>query len=484
MRSIKPASILLVLVMSGVAQAQKTEDFKLFSQHDEVESFYCFDVAMDGDVVVVGAPGYKIDGWYIGALFVYRLKDGAWEETKIVPSHQQPFSGFGMSVDISGDTIVTGANGFLAGYRRPVGAVYTYRFNGVSYEEQVLLRTEPREGDSFGREVAIDGNMIVASVPNAINPSGTRGAVVVFRDTGEGMTEHTLEPSLDNPYPSWWRTKVAVSGNRVVIGAPMEYQGGVLSGAFYIFEFDDGHWSSTRFTFEDRPWEVGFASDVAIDGDTVAVTAPRKAVPSDAVGSVFLYESIGGGWNRTQFRPSDGSQIIDSIAISGDRFIVGALTAREDLTGSAFLFSRNGDSWEESKLMASDAEPSDLFSFSAVLSSRRIVVGSLRGTGSRPNSGAGYVFEIPSDPLVAIAALCDLVIELVGDHKIAAALKQKLNVATKLLSDSSEKNDGAAVGALNAFVRSCQALRGKKLSIGAADALIAEAEAILHIIST
>ena len=44
------------------------------------------------------------------------------------------------------------------------------------------------------------------------------------------------------------------------------------------------------------------------------------------------------------------------------------------------------------------------------------------------------------------------------------------------------KNDGAAIGELEAFINAVEAQRGKKIPEAAADALIAEAQAIIDLL--
>ena len=63
------------------------------------------------------------------------------------------------------------------------------------------------------------------------------------------------------------------------------------------------------------------------------------------------------------------------------------------------------------------------------------------------------------------------------------SLLAKLDNALAKLDDGNPNNDGAAVNQLEAFINQVEAQRGKKISDGDADALIAAAGAIIALVS-
>ncbi|MHC4906535.1 MAG: GLUG motif-containing protein [Planctomycetota bacterium] len=94
---------------------------------------------------------------------------------------------------------------------------------------------------------------------------------------------------------------------------------------------------------------------------------------------------------------------------------------------------------------------------------------------SEPNSCVITVV----DPFEALAG--DIA-ELVQHNGIANSLLAKLDAALKILEDSNENNDGAAVGSLGAFINAVNAQRGKKISEADADSLIAAAQQIINML--
>ncbi len=78
----------------------------------------------------------------------------------------------------------------------------------------------PQQGSNFGSAVATNGNLAVVGVPNAsLQGYATCGSVDVF-NTSTGA----LVTTLVNPVPTssnQFGNSVAISGNTVVVGAPV-----------------------------------------------------------------------------------------------------------------------------------------------------------------------------------------------------------------------------------------------------------------------
>ncbi|MHC4467648.1 MAG: hypothetical protein ACYSYW_14025, partial [Planctomycetota bacterium] len=64
------------------------------------------------------------------------------------------------------------------------------------------------------------------------------------------------------------------------------------------------------------------------------------------------------------------------------------------------------------------------------------------------------------------------------------SLMTSLNTSVKVLRDSNPNNDGAAINTLQAFINKIEAQRGKRITEVIADALIAEAKAIVHALNS
>jgi len=88
-----------------------------------------------------------------------------------------------------------------------------------------------------------------------------------------------------------------------------------------------------------------------------------------------------------------------SVALLGDRALIGARDSAEVGNGSAYVFERQGDdSWlEVAKLIASDGAVGDYFGGAVSLSEDRAIVGAWKDDDLGDRSGSAYIFERQGD---------------------------------------------------------------------------------------
>ena len=133
-----------------------------------------YSVAVDGDTVVVGAYQHDItDDQDItsgdaGAAYVFTEVDGVWSElVKLTASVPAPGDYFGYSVAVDGDVVVVGAP---TGDRTDTGgntitdsgAAYVFtKVSGVWSQAAKLTASDGAANDEFGVSVAIEGDTVV-----------------------------------------------------------------------------------------------------------------------------------------------------------------------------------------------------------------------------------------------------------------------------------------------------------------------------------
>jgi hypothetical protein len=132
-------------------------------------------VAISGDSIIVGAPGDDERGENAGAAYVFvRDASGAWiERQKLLPYEAIAGDFFGWSVDLDGDVIVVGApgdrrdlNGVPLSPNTSRGAAYVFVLVNGSWVQQTRL--QPRSlvpGAYFGWRVAVSGVQLLVSAP-------------------------------------------------------------------------------------------------------------------------------------------------------------------------------------------------------------------------------------------------------------------------------------------------------------------------------
>ncbi len=165
------------------------EDAKLTASDAEAEDWFGVSVAVEGDVIIVGAEHDSDSGSYSGSAYIFHQPDGGWENmtetAKLTASDGREADRFGVSVFIHGGVALVGArNEDSRGSN--AGAVYVYRQNGLHWAEQTKLTASDGElGDRFGVAVAGDGDDALVGAPqeNAACPGFpdcNSGAAYVF----------------------------------------------------------------------------------------------------------------------------------------------------------------------------------------------------------------------------------------------------------------------------------------------------------------
>ena len=280
-------------------------------------------VAIDGNTVVISAPGGGVDGTF--GVYVLRTSDGGAtyvEVAKLTVSNAATYGDFASSVAIDGDTIVVGA--YMAGTG---GAVYVFRTSdgGATYGEVAMLTAaDAAADDSFGGSVAIDGDTVVIGANG--NNDGT-GAVYVFRTTDGGATYDQVAKltASDGATDDQFGNSVAIDGGTVVVGA-------WYGDAAYVFRTTDAWTTHTeiKLTAADAATGDYFGISVAIDGGTVVVGAYLDGDAGSMSGSAYVFLTTD-DWNTyTDIKlTADDVAAYDSfgvsVAIDGDTIVVGAV---------------------------------------------------------------------------------------------------------------------------------------------------------------
>ena len=311
------------------------------------------DLDIDGDVMVIGASGMDQDVFPLrvdtGSASVYRHDGNIWNyETTLWASDGDFGDWFGKTVAIDGNMIVVGAsahdyNNFLG---TNSGAAYVYRFDGASWSEVVELEMQtPEPGAQYGNAVAIDGHVIVVGAQYSselgINDAGL---VYVYRFSGGVITlEATLSPS-DAVTGQLFGASVAISGNRIVVGAPGDPANN--QGAAYIFNYNGNQWNQVAKMSDSHSFnDDQFGRVVAIDGDSIVVGVPSSDENGVDSGQVYSYAISNSTLsNPVIMRASDGAEgdyFGTAVAVSGEHIVVGA--SQSDslvyLAGAAYTMS-------------------------------------------------------------------------------------------------------------------------------------------------
>ncbi len=346
-----------------------------------------YSVAILGNTAVVGAVGDDPDG----AAYVFNATTGALVATLANPT---PASGdsFGVVVAISGNTVVVGASADDTG---ATNSGQAYLFTATTGELlTTLTNPTPGEGDFFGRAVAISGNTAVVGAYGDDAGAEESGRVYTFDATNGALLATMTNPSPDEG--DWFGNQLAVSGNSILIGAPRDDTGKSDIGQAYIFDATSGSLMSTLVNpTPASDDQLGRA--VAVSGNRMVGGAPYDDTGGTDSGQAFVFDASTGTLIATLANPTPAEDDLfgNAVAISGDLVVVGAL--RDDTDGSnsgqAYLFQASTGA-----LLATLANPApfgDNFGAAVAIEGDRVVVGSPRHRDAlgQPQIGRAYVFD-------------------------------------------------------------------------------------------
>ncbi len=320
----------------GAAWVQQA---KLLPSDGAADSYFGAAIAIDGGTVVIGAYGAAY-----GA-YIFEKPAAGWvdmtEDAKLTGT-DAPFGiGFGISVAISGNTVVVGAHGDDDNGAGS-GSAYVFEEPAGGWDNMTetakLLPSDGAAQDKFGFAVAISGDSALAGAAGDDDNGAGSGSAYVFEKPPGGWANMTqtgkLVPADGGPIHSFG-VSVAASGNVAVIGAPYDNDNGALSGSAYIVRFDGVSWvwDAKLLSSNGTAGDV-FGDGVAISGNTVVVGAPRHQAGSPSPGSAYVFEMPTGGWvnmtENVEFIPSDSAvgdtfgQERYGVAVSGGIAVVGA----------------------------------------------------------------------------------------------------------------------------------------------------------------
>ncbi len=204
-------------------------------------------VAISGNTLVVGAPGRDERGEDSGAAYVF-VRDGRGQWTHrqtLLAAELAPYDHFGWSVAIDGDSLVIGAPGDrrVAGVPDPMapsrGAAYVFQRIDGWWRQVTRLQPEYLvAADRFGWAVAASGDAIAVSAPyrDLYSWQADWGLVVVFRRTASGWA---TEAELTG-WGGHAGFSLSLDGDDVAFGAP-----GYGYGMVHRWHRNpDGQWTS------------------------------------------------------------------------------------------------------------------------------------------------------------------------------------------------------------------------------------------------
>jgi hypothetical protein len=344
--------------------------------------------------------------------------DPVIQVAELTPSTRANNDWFGVSVGVSGNTVVVGA--FDSNIEQ-TGTAYVFvkPATGWTNMTETATLTPSDAGAGFGTSVAISGNTIVVGAANASNldrqQSSGPGAAYVFVKPASGwvnMTETAKLTASDGASGDAFGNSVSISGNMIAVGAIFAHN---FAGQAYVFVEPAGGWSgnltqTAELTASDSAILNYMGASVSISGNTVVVGANGH---NNFQGSAYVFVQPSGGWiNMTETaeltasdgKASDGFGF--SVGISGDTAVIGAPSSH-NFQGTAYVFVKPATGWVttstfNAELGVPHAVQSGGFAQSVSISGNAVAIGSPGTTvGTNSNQGAVFLFVKPASGWVS-----------------------------------------------------------------------------------
>jgi hypothetical protein len=378
------------------------------------------------------------------------------------------------------DSSATGVNGDQNDNQAPgSGAAYVFVREGTNWSQQAYLKASNTDAtDVFGVSVSISGEtIVVGALDDDSRATGVNGdpfdnsitqagAAYVFVREGTNWTQQAYlkasnTPAENNPPTSEERfgISVGVSGDTIVVGAWEEdgratgvngdqfNKGATSAGAAYVFTREGANWTQQAYLKASNTGAGDqFGSSVAISGDTIVVGARQEDSNATGVngtqadnaatdsGAAYVFVREGTNWTQQAYLKASntgpGDRFGASVAISEHTLVVGAGGfdyingvggAGEDSSatgvdgdqssngardaGAAYVFARNGTNWtQQAYLKASNTGAGDYFGRWVAVAGPTVVVGAPgeaslakgingdQANNSAAQAGAAYIF--------------------------------------------------------------------------------------------
>jgi hypothetical protein len=262
----------------------------------------------------------------------------------------------------------------------------------VRYEQR-LAENPPVEGRSFGRQVALDGNVL------AIGSASIAGASPAFYiyERPDSRSAWTLVASFSppdgRPGDGIGQT-LSLSGTTLAISAPGDDEAGPDAGAVYVYERLVGGWELAQKLTSGEP-SLGFGSDVSVDGEVLVALGGG----GNTRFHIFT-RNESGEWVRWQTIPGQEGRYLGAIGISNETVVVGGGTTLPPARGSAWVYDRAPASglWSFSQEVLPEgccpsAPRSLTYGLPVRINENRIAVGDQGDSVHGTNSGAVFVFD-------------------------------------------------------------------------------------------
>ena len=346
-------------------------------------------VAIGSGRIVVGAYGDDDTALEAGSAYIFDLNGNQLAKIKASDGAQSDYFGIG-DVAVGCGRIVVGAeNDDRTGIGNDFGSAYIYNLNGTQ-----LAKIEASDGaatDRFGKSVAVGSGRIVVGAYFDDDNGADSGSAYIFDLNG---TQLAKIKASDGAAQDYFGFSVAIGSGHIVVGAILDSDLGLGSGAAYIFDLNGTQLAKIKAS--DGTAAVAFGNSVAVGCGRIVVGARGDDTSGTNAGAAYIFDLNGN--QLAKIKPSDvaaGDEFGFYARIASGYIVAGSYGDDDNgsESGSAYIFDLNGN--QLAKIKASDGAADDNFGICVDVGSGRIVVGAYGDDDNGSVSGSAYIYKLP-----------------------------------------------------------------------------------------
>ena len=364
-------------------------------------------LSISGTKVAIGIEGADAGATNAGKVAIFDLTAPATPPLVIASPLPQEHGYFGTSVSLNGNRLVVGE------YRKDLAVadagvchVYDLASGTPGTPTHLLKKVTPEAADYFGNAVAVSGDAVLAGAFHDDSGDSESGSSYLFNLASP--TPLVPAMSLNSPVTNSadrFGAAVAISGDRVLVGAPDSESGASKAGRIRLFDLGSSDPKSPVATIENPSpaADDGFGSAVAISGSLMAVGTPGDDTSASNAGCVYVFDASAADPTIPQRlvpnpEPAPGDEFGKSVAISGNLLVVGVGSDDGDAadSGRAYVFDLGGATPTVPAFVLNNPSPTagDRFGGAVSIWGSRVVIGAKGDDATGSDSGKAYVFDL------------------------------------------------------------------------------------------
>jgi hypothetical protein len=248
--------------------------------------------------------------------------------------------------------------------------------------------------ETLGISLGLSGDTLVAGAPAGMGYGPSTGLARVFVRTSTGWSQQATLIAPDGVANDGFGTAVAIDGDTIAVGAPRRIgdEGMSWAGAVYMFTRSNSIWNlQATLIPNDRisgGYQDFFGRALAIEGNTLVVASDKIGN-----GAAYVFTRAGAVWSQqAKLRADDGTLYSDfgeSIAISQGTVLIGAPSH-----SAAYVFEQGANGWVQRQKLVSGTSPADSlrrFGQAVAIKGDTLAIGATRWNSDSPPAAA-YVF--------------------------------------------------------------------------------------------